>query len=68
VALLALIAVHTEKTVRELNEFNWFPILEVAKLFAGIFIDHGIPAIAILQAPVSVAPFGAAGTAAVSTA
>ncbi len=28
----------TAKTVRERNGFNWHPILEVAKLFAGIFL------------------------------
>ena len=34
---------------RKGNEFNWFPIVEVAKLFAGIFITI-IPAIAMLKA------------------
>lgn len=34
---------------RKLNEFDWFPIVEVAKLFAGIFVSM-IPAIAILRA------------------
>lgn len=34
---------------REANGFNWGPILEVAKLFAGIFVCI-IPVIAILQA------------------
>lgn len=34
---------------REQNEFTWFPIQEVAKLFAGIFITI-IPALAMLQA------------------
>ena len=34
---------------RRLNGFSWFPILEVAKLFAGIFVTI-IPAIAILRA------------------
>ena len=42
----------TSKQIREANEFNWFPILEVAKLFAGIFITI-IPAIAILKAGTS---------------
>ena len=41
----------TPEKLRELNEFNWFPILEVAKLFAGIFIAMA-PAIAILRAGV----------------
>ena len=31
------------------NEFDWFPILEVGKLFAGIFVTI-IPAVAILRA------------------
>ncbi len=39
----------TSKESRKLNGFTWFPILEVAKLFAGIFITI-IPAIAILRA------------------
>ncbi len=34
---------------REANGFSWFPILEVAKLFAGIFVTI-IPAIAMLRA------------------
>jgi Na+/H+ antiporter NhaD/arsenite permease-like protein len=34
---------------RKANEFSWFPIIEVAKLFAGIFATI-IPAIAILRA------------------
>jgi Na+/H+ antiporter NhaD/arsenite permease-like protein len=34
---------------REGNDFNWFPIIEVAKLFAGIFVTI-IPAIAMLKA------------------
>ena len=39
----------TPKQVRAGNEFNWDPILEVGKLFAGIFITIG-PVIAILRA------------------
>jgi Na+/H+ antiporter NhaD/arsenite permease-like protein len=39
----------TKPTSRAKNNFNWLPIAEVAKLFAGIFITI-IPAIAILQA------------------
>ncbi len=39
----------TAKETRVLNDFNWEPILEVAKLFFGIFISM-IPAIAILRA------------------
>tara|TARA_B100000029_G_scaffold387012_1_gene382954 strand:- start:1491 stop:2918 length:1428 start_codon:yes stop_codon:yes gene_type:complete len=41
--------VMTPKTIREANEYTWFPIVEVAKLFAGIFVTI-IPAIAILKA------------------
>jgi Na+/H+ antiporter NhaD/arsenite permease-like protein len=39
----------TPARTREANEFSWFPIVEVAKLFAGIFVTI-IPAIAILRA------------------
>ncbi len=39
----------TSKEIRQANEYTWFPIIEVAKLFAGIFITI-IPAIAILKA------------------
>ncbi len=39
----------TPKPVREKNEFTWDPILEVAKLFATIFMTM-IPAIAMLRA------------------
>ena len=39
----------TPMATRKANEFSWFPIIEVAKLFAGIFITI-IPAIAILRA------------------
>lgn len=42
----------TPKQVRAGNEFNWDPILEVGKLFAGIFITIA-PAIAILRAGTS---------------
>jgi len=38
----------TPKDIRRKNEFTWFPIQEVAILFAGIFITI-IPAIAILK-------------------
>ena len=43
---------YTSKKIREGNEYTWFPIQEVAKLFAGIFITI-IPAIAILKAGTS---------------
>lgn len=39
----------TPKKSHEANGFNWGPILEVAKLFAGIFITI-IPVLAMLQA------------------
>jgi Na+/H+ antiporter NhaD/arsenite permease-like protein len=39
----------TSKTVRKMNEFSWFPIKEVAILFAGIFMTI-IPALALLRA------------------
>ncbi|WP_297577380.1 sodium:proton antiporter [uncultured Deefgea sp.] len=51
--LLVLIAIislkFTKKEIRAGNDFNWGPILEVAKLFAAIFIAMA-PAIAILRA------------------
>jgi Na+/H+ antiporter NhaD/arsenite permease-like protein len=52
IALIAIAGVSlliTPKQVRAGNEFNWEPILEVAKLFAGIFICM-IPVLAILAA------------------
>ncbi len=39
----------TKKETRQGNDFSWFPIQEVAYLFAGIFMTI-IPALAILQA------------------
>lgn len=39
----------TPDICRKQNEFNWKPVLEIAKLFAGIFITI-IPVTAILQA------------------
>ena len=39
----------TAKVIRKENEFSWFPIQEVAYLFAGIFMTI-IPALAILKA------------------
>jgi Na+/H+ antiporter NhaD/arsenite permease-like protein len=41
--------ISTNKEIRQRNEFTWAPILEVAYLFAGIFITI-IPALAILKA------------------
>ena len=43
---------YTAKEIRQANEYTWFPIQEVAKLFAGIFVTI-IPAIAILKAGTS---------------
>ena len=45
--LLSLVT--TKKAIRKGNEFSWAPILEVAYLFAGIFMTI-IPALAILKA------------------
>ncbi|MBE9551584.1 MAG: sodium:proton antiporter [Proteobacteria bacterium] len=45
--ILSLIA--TSRELREYNEFSWFPILEVAYLFIGIFITM-IPCLLILKA------------------
>jgi Na+/H+ antiporter NhaD/arsenite permease-like protein len=39
----------TRPSVRERNEFTWFPIMEVAYLFAGIFVTM-IPVLDILKA------------------
>ncbi len=39
----------TDREHRRANEYNWHPILEVAKLFAGIFVTI-VPVIAILKA------------------
>ncbi len=54
--LLLLIAwvswTRTKHAIRDGNGFTWGPIVEVAKLFAGIFITI-IPAIAILKAGTS---------------
>nr|WP_245504654.1 sodium:proton antiporter [Aquabacter spiritensis] len=47
IAVLSLLI--TPKLVRERNGFDWEPILEVAKLFAAIFLTI-IPVIAILRA------------------
>ncbi|WP_454915431.1 sodium:proton antiporter [Xanthobacter sediminis] len=48
--LIALVSLSlTPKIIRERNGFDWEPILEVAKLFAAIFLTI-IPVIAILRA------------------
>lgn len=50
IVLMGLLSLKfTTKEIREGNEFGWFPILEVAYLFAGIFMTI-IPALAILKA------------------
>ncbi|MBU3738027.1 MAG: sodium:proton antiporter [Rhodoferax sp.] len=46
----------TPRSVHEDNQFSWGPMVEVAKLFAGIFLTI-IPVIAMLKAGVS-GPFG----------
>lgn len=47
---LALVSLWiTPRAIRTGNEFNWGPIIEVAKLFAGIFLTIA-PVIAILRA------------------
>jgi Na+/H+ antiporter NhaD/arsenite permease-like protein len=48
-AITALSWMSTSQEIRHGNGFSWGPIVEVAKLFAGIFITL-IPAIAILRA------------------
>jgi len=48
-ALAGLSLLLTSSSTRELNDFSWEPIIEVAKLFFGIFVSM-IPAIAILKA------------------
>ncbi|MCA8908399.1 MAG: sodium:proton antiporter, partial [Rhodospirillaceae bacterium] len=47
IAVLSMILTNNES--RRLNGFSWFPIVEVGKLFAAIFVTI-IPAIAILRA------------------
>ncbi len=47
IAILSLILTNNES--RRANSFSWFPIVEVAKLFAGIFITI-FPVIAMLKA------------------
>lgn len=48
--LMGLISLKlTSLEIRKANEFNWFPIKEVAYLFAGIFMTI-VPALAILRA------------------
>jgi Na+/H+ antiporter NhaD/arsenite permease-like protein len=49
IGLSVLSLVATPKKIRERNEFNYAPIIEVAILFAGIFITM-VPALLILEA------------------
>ncbi|MCK9197812.1 MAG: sodium:proton antiporter [Syntrophales bacterium] len=50
IVILGLLSLRlTPSRHRAANEFSWLPILEVAKLFAGIFITI-IPALAVLKA------------------
>ena len=49
VAIAALSVWATPETHRAANDFTWEPILEVAKLFAGIFVAI-VPVLAMLQA------------------
>jgi len=50
IILMGLVSLRlTSKQIRMENEFTWFPIKEVAYLFAGIFMTI-IPALAILKA------------------
>lgn len=49
IVIILLSLVTTTKTVRQDNQFSWQPIIEVAKLFIGIFITI-TPVIAILKA------------------
>lgn len=52
VAIAWISWVVTDRANRDANGFSWFPILEVGKLFAGIFLTI-VPAIAILRAGTS---------------
>ncbi|MBD3165227.1 sodium:proton antiporter [bacterium] len=49
VLMVVLSMLTTKKKIRTDNEFTWFPIKEVAYLFAGIFMTI-IPALAMLRA------------------
>ena len=47
--VVVLSMMFTSKECRKLNDFNWEPIAEVAKLFIGIFLSM-VPALVILKA------------------
>lgn len=50
IIIMGLLSLYfTPKAIREENEFTWFPIQEVAYLFAGIFMTI-VPALTILRA------------------
>jgi len=50
IVIMGLLSLYfTPRAIREENEFTWFPIQEVAYLFAGIFMTI-VPALAILRA------------------
>ena len=49
IVLSVVSVMFTSKEIRERNEFNYAPIIEVAVLFAGIFITM-VPALLILEA------------------
>jgi len=50
IIIMGLLSLYfTPKAIREENEFTWFPIQEVAYLFAGIFMTI-VPVLAILRA------------------
>lgn len=57
VAVTLLSLALTPRGVHAANQFNWAPMQEVAKLFAGIFLTI-VPVIAMLQAGTA-GPFGA---------
>jgi len=57
VTLTALSLAITPRPVREANQFGWAPMLEVAKLFIGIFITM-LPVLAMLKAGAA-GPLGA---------
>jgi Na+/H+ antiporter NhaD/arsenite permease-like protein len=48
IALSVVSLVRTPKSIRHANHFGWFPIVEVAVLFAGIFVCM-VPAIELLK-------------------
>src|SRR5262249_648328 len=49
VVLAAASLIFTPRLCRQKNQFNWAPVTEIAKLFAGIFVTI-IPVIAMLKA------------------